>query len=283
MVSETLLQEIRRTLQVALAEDHAQNDVTSQACVPFDATAKATLLLKQPARIAGLVIFPILCELLGKEVNFQLFVEDGCECNPGAVLATLEGNARSILAGERSALNLIQHASGIATLTAEYINAVKGFSCDILDTRKTLPGLRAIQKYAVLIGGGKNHRFHLEDRFLVKDNHIKLLKETCPTPVAEAIHRAKILQPGVKIEIEVSNLAQLEEALGAGADLVLLDNMNPDLVAEAVKINQGRAYLEASGGISLSDVKQYAETGVNGISIGALTHSVRAIDMSLKV
>lgn len=283
MVSETLLQEIRRTLQMALAEDHAQNDVTSQACVPSNTKAKASLLLKQPARIAGLVIFPVLCELLGGELNFQLLIEDGCECNPGAVLATLEGNAHSILAGERSALNLIQHASGIATLTAEYVNAVKGFSCDILDTRKTLPGLRAIQKYAVLIGGGKNHRFHLEDRFLVKDNHIKLLKETCPTPVAEAIQRAKILQPGVKIEIEVANLAQLEEALGAGADLVLLDNMNPAIVAEAVKLNQGRAYLEASGGITLENVKQYAETGVNGISIGALTHSVRAIDMSLKV
>lgn len=281
--SETLSQEIRRTLQIALAEDHAENDVTSQACLPSETAAKASLLLKQPARIAGLVVLPILCQMLGSDLNLRLFVEDGCYCNPGTVLATVEGNARSILAGERTALNLIQHASGIATLTAEYVDAVKGFACDILDTRKTLPGLRAIQKYAVLIGGGKNHRFHLEDRFLVKDNHIKLLKETTSTPIAEAIRRARILQPGVKVEIEVSSLPMLEEALNAQAEVVLLDNMSVDLVKEAVKVNAGRAYLEASGGIGLADVAQYAATGVNGISIGALTHSVRAIDMSLKV
>ncbi|MBS0651439.1 MAG: carboxylating nicotinate-nucleotide diphosphorylase [Verrucomicrobia bacterium] len=283
VLTETLSQEIRRTLQLALAEDHAENDVTSQACLPPVAPAKATLLLKQPGRIAGLVILPILCQLLDNTLDLRLFVEDGCNCNPGAVLATLEGNARSILAGERSALNLIQHASGIATTTAAYVDAVKGFSCDILDTRKTLPGLRAIQKYAVLIGGGKNHRFHLEDRFLIKDNHIKLLKETTSTPVAEAVRRAKILQPGVKVEVEVSTLAMLEEALSVEADVVLLDNMSASLVAEAVKLNAGKVYLEASGGIGLEEVARYAATGVNGISIGALTHSVRAIDMSLKV
>ncbi|MBS0653408.1 MAG: carboxylating nicotinate-nucleotide diphosphorylase [Verrucomicrobia bacterium] len=281
--SEALSQEIRRTLQIALAEDHVENDVTSQACLPSETAAKASLLLKQPARIAGLVVLPILCQMLGSGLNLRLFVEDGCSCNPGTVLATVEGNARSILAGERTALNLIQHASGIATLTAEYVDAVKGFACDILDTRKTLPGLRAIQKYAVLIGGGKNHRFHLEDRFLIKDNHIKLLKETTSAPVAEAIRRARILQPGVKVEIEVSSLSMLEEALNEQAEVVLLDNMSVDLVKEAVKVNAGRAYLEASGGIGIANVAQYAATGVDGISIGALTHSVRAIDMSLKV
>lgn len=283
MLNETLLQEVRRTLQIALAEDHAEKDVTSQACLPRETAAKASLLLKQPARIAGLIILPVLCQILGSELNLRLFVEDGCTCSPGTVLATLEGNAHAILAGERTAINLIQHASGIATLTAEYVEAVKGFACDILDTRKTLPGLRAIQKYAVLIGGGKNHRFHLEDRFLIKDNHIKLLKETTSKPVAEAIRRAKILQPGVNVEVEVSSLCMLEEAISAQAEVILLDNMSVALVAEAVKVNAGRAYLEASGGIGLAEVAHYAATGVNGISIGALTHSVRAIDMSLKV
>ncbi len=283
MLNETLVQEIRRTLQIALAEDHVEKDVTSQACLPRETAAKASLLLKQPARIAGLIILPILCQMLGSDLNLRLFVEDGCSCSPGTVLATVEGNAHSILAGERTALNLIQHASGIATLTAEYVDAVKGFACDILDTRKTLPGLRAIQKYAVLIGGGKNHRFHLEDRFLVKDNHIKLLRETTSTPIAEAIRRAKILQPGVNVEVEVSSISMLEEALNEQAEVILLDNMSVALVAEAVKINDGRAYLEASGGIDLEEVAHYAATGINGISIGALTHSVRAIDMSLKV
>lgn len=283
MLTETLSQEIRRTLKLALEEDHAHKDVTSQACLPNDTTAKASLLLKHPACIAGLVVLPILCQLLDNTLNLRLFFEDGCNCNPGAVLATLEGNAHSILAGERTALNLIQHASGIATMTAAYVDAVKGYPCDILDTRKTLPGLRAIQKYAVLIGGGKNHRFHLEDRFLIKDNHIKLLKETTSTPVAEAIRRARILQPNVKVEVEVSSLAMLEEALIAQAEVVLLDNMSASLVKDAVKLNAGKAYLEASGGISLEEASCYAATGVNGISIGALTHSVRAIDMSLKV
>ncbi len=283
MLTENLSQEIRRTLQTALEEDHAEKGVPFQACLSSETAAKASLLLKQPARIAGLIILPILCQILDSKLGVRLFVEDGCTCNPGTVLATIEGSALSILAGERTALNLIQYASGIATVTAEYVDAVKGFACDILDTRKTLPGLRAIQKYAVLVGGGKNHRFYLEDRFLVKNNHIKLLKETSSTPVAEAIHRAKILQPGINVEVEVSSLSMLEEALGAQPQVILLDNMSVDVVAEAVKINGGRAYLEASGEISLAQAASYAATGVNGISIGALTQSVHAIDMSLKV
>jgi nicotinate-nucleotide pyrophosphorylase (carboxylating) len=199
------------------------------------------------------------------------------------VIASMKGKAHSILAGERTLLNLLQHASGIAHLTAQCVSAVKGFQCDILDTRKTLPGLRAFQKYAVTVGGGKNHRFHLQEHFLIKNNHLKILKETASRPVYEAIRRARALHPEAKIEIEVENLAMLEEALEEKADLIMLDNMNPSLVAEAVRIARAQAYLEASGGITLDNVRKYAAAGVDGISIGALTHSAKAVDISLRM
>lgn len=283
MTLDYLTQEIRRTLQLALTEDHSHNDVTSQACVSEQEVAKASLLLKQPACIAGLIAIPVLCQLFDDKLHANLLIEEGASCPSGTILATIEGNARTLLAAERTALNLIQHASGIATKTAQYVEAVKGFACDILDTRKTLPGLRALQKYAVVLGGGKSHRHHLEDQFLIKDNHIKLLKETSQNPVSEAITRAKILHPNVKVEVEISSLEMLEEALITGVEVILLENMAVEMVKQAVLMNKGRAYLEASGGITLENVAEYAATGVNGISIGALTHSVQAIDMSLKV
>ncbi len=280
---EHLEQEVRRTILLALNEDRAMQDITSQACVSPEKMIRADLILKQNSKIAGLRFLPWICETIDPSMQWQVYAFEGGDYDDGMILASIEGKAHSILAGERTTLNLLQHASGVAHLTTQYVKAVEGFDCEILDTRKTLPGLRAIQKYAVTVGGGKNHRFHLEEHFLIKNNHLALLKEVSAHPVLEAIHRAKILQPQAKIEVEVENLADFEEALRGKADLILLDNMTPAVVAEAVKISQGRVYVEASGGIALDNVREFASAGVNGISIGALTHSVTAVDISMRI
>lgn len=280
---EHLEQEVRRTILLALNEDRVTRDITSQACVAPEKRVRADFILKQNSKVAGLRFLPWICDTIDPSLKWQVHALEGGDYADGMVLASIEGKAHSIFAGERTALNLLQHASGIAHLTTQYVKAVEGLDCEILDTRKTLAGLRAIQKYAVTVGGGKNHRFHLEECFLIKNNHIALLKETSPHPVLEAIRRARILQPQVKVEVEVENLMDLEDALREKVDLVLLDNMSPAMVAEAVKISQGKAYLEASGGITLGNVREYALTGVNGISIGALTHSVSAVDISMRI
>lgn len=280
---EHLEQEVRRTILLALNEDRATQDIASQACVPPEKMVRADFILKQNSKIAGLRFLPWICETIDPSLKWQVHAFEGKDYIEGMVLASVEGKARSILAGERTALNLLQHASGIAHLTTQYVKAVEGYPCEILDTRKTLPGLRAIQKYAVTVGGGKNHRFHLEERFLIKKNHLALLKEASSHPVLEAIRRAKVLQPQARIEVEVKSLADLEEALRGKADVILLDNMTPAIVAEAVKVSQGKAYLEASGGITLDNVREYASAGVNGISIGTLTHSVAAVDISMRI
>ncbi len=278
-----LEQEVRRTILLALNEDRATQDITSQACVSPEKMVRADFVLKQNSKVAGLRFLPWICETIDPSLKWQVHAFEGGDYNDGTVLASIEGKAYSILAGERTALNLLQHASGVAHLTTQFVKAVEGFNCEILDTRKTLPGLRAIQKYAVTVGGGKNHRFHLEERFLIKNNHLALLKEVSAHPVLEAIRRAKILQPQAKIEVEVESLANLEEALRGKADVILLDNMIPAIAAEAVKISQGKAYLEASGGITLDNVREYASAGVNGISIGVLTHSVTAVGISMRL
>jgi nicotinate-nucleotide pyrophosphorylase (carboxylating) len=280
---EHLEEEVRRTILLALSEDRSSCDITSQACVSPEKMVRADFVLKQNSRIAGLRFFPWICESIDPSLKWQVHAFEGKDYDEGMVLASVEGRAQSILAGERTALNLLQHASGIAHLTQQFVKAVEGLQCEILDTRKTLPGLRAIQKYAVAVGGGKNHRFHLEERFLIKNNHLALLGEVSAHPVIEAIARTRILQPQARIEVEVENLEALEEALRAKADLILLDNMPPEMVGEAVRIGSGRAYLEASGGITLANVREYASKGVNGISIGALTHSVTAVDISLRI
>ena len=280
---EHLEQEVRQTILLALSEDRTAKDITTQACIPRDQWIRADFILKQNSRVAGLRFLPWICETIDSSLKWQVHAFEGGDYSEGMILASVEGAAQSILAGERTALNLLQHASGVAHLTAQYVNAVKGFPCDILDARKTLLGLRAIQKYAVSIGGGKNHRFHLEERFLIKNNHLALLKQASTRPVLEAIRRARILQPLAKIEVEVQSLSDLDEALQGKADVVLLDNMPSSMVADAVKIGQGKAYLEASGGIALESVREYAATGVNGISIGALTHPVAAVDISLRM
>lgn len=275
--------EVRRTILLALAEDRSAFDITSKACVSSEQTTTAAIVIKQKSIVAGICFLPVICECIDPSLSCQILAEEGQNCPDGKVLAYIEGNARSILAGERTVLNFLQHICGVADLASQFANAVHGLKCDILDTRKTLPGLRAIQKYAVAIGGGKNHRFHLEERFLIKNNHLKLLKQTTPRPVVEAVRRAKAFLPNAKIEVEVESLEMLSDALEAKADVVMLDNMSASLVAEAVRIVKGDAYLEASGGITLANVREYAEKGVHGISIGALTHSVKAVDISLRI
>jgi len=276
-------QDIKHAIVIALREDRARDDITSEACLPEEAQVRADIVLKQNAKIAGLAFLPWVFEAVDPDVKFEMIAEDGIQAESGTVLATIRGKARSLLAAERVALNIVQHASGIATLTAAYVKEIEGFACDILDTRKTLPGLRALQKYAVKVGGGKNHRFHLQEAFLIKNNHIQVLRKYHDTPLSEAIIRARALQPEAKIEIEVEDIAMLKEALAAKADLILLDNMPTEMMKECVEITAGRAYLEASGGMTLKRLRETAESGVNGISIGALTHSVSAIDISLRV
>jgi len=280
---DPLEQQVRHTILLALQEDRAGCDITSKACIPTQQRARAEFVLKQSTTVAGLRFLPWICQAIDETLSLQVFAADREVHTEGKILASIEGNAQSILAGERTALNMLQHACGIAQLTSEFVQAVEGYNCAILDTRKTLPGLRAIQKYAVTMGGGSNHRLHLEERFLIKNNHLRLLQETTLHPVKEAILRARQLRPGSEVEVEVEDLEMLQEALDAGAEWILLDNMTPALVAQAVEITQNRARLEASGGIHLGNVRAYAATGVHGISIGALTHSVKAIDISLRV
>jgi nicotinate-nucleotide pyrophosphorylase (carboxylating) len=273
---------VDRLIAQALAEDRAHEDITSQACIAKETYVEAQLVLKGHARIAGLAFLPWILETVDI-FTYRIHAEEGKDYTPGTLLATIEGPAHTILKLERSLLNLIQHTSGIATLTAQFVAQVKGFSCAILDTRKTLPGLRAIQKYAVQVGGGKNHRFDLKERVLIKNNHLHLLSRSVHNPIHTAIARARQQAEGILVQIEVEDVTMLEMALDAAPDAILLDNMNPSTVAKAVELNKRKAYLEASGGITLSNARAYAETGVDAISIGALTHSAPAVDISLRM
>jgi nicotinate-nucleotide pyrophosphorylase (carboxylating) len=276
-------QDIKHAIVIALREDHAHDDVTSEACFSHEDVVKAEVILKQEAKIAGLAFIPWVFEAVDPETKVEILFEEGSYAPAGSVIAKIKGKAKAILSAERVALNILQHTCGIATMTSEYVAQIKGTACDILDTRKTLPGLRALQKYAVKIGGGKNHRFNLEEAFLIKNNHIKILKIEHEKPIFEAITKARNLKPDAKVEVEVESIDMLKEALDAKADIIMLDNMDAETMKECVIINNGQAYLEASGGMTLTRLKETAATGVNGISIGALTHSVKAIDISLRI
>jgi nicotinate-nucleotide pyrophosphorylase (carboxylating) len=214
-------------------------------------------------------------------VSFQHGAEDGQRVAAGQTVLSVSGPARTLLTAERVALNFVQRLSGIATLTAQFVEAIKGTRAQILDTRKTTPGWRRLEKYAVTCGGARNHRMGLFDMVLIKDNHLAALKDGTPDPIAAALKQARGRLPGLKVEVEVDSLDELDRALAAGAELVLLDNMNPDQLRQAVQKCQGRAQTEASGGVSLATVRAIAETGVEFISVGALTHSARAVDIGL--
>ena len=271
-----------RLLDLALAEDIGGGDITSLVTVPAGLTARGTLLAKAPGVISGLSVAGEVFRRVDPAVDFTPLLADGERVAAMTPVATVEGPARGILAGERVALNLLQRLSGVATLTARYADAVRGTKARIVDTRKTTPGLRALEKAAVRHGGGQNHRFGLTDGVLIKDNHLAAVGG--PDRVARAVQLARERAPHtLRIEVEVTTLAGLKEALGAGADIVMLDNMDVPTMREAVAITAGRALLEASGGVTLDTVREIAGTGVNLISVGALTHSAPALDISLDV
>ena len=259
-----------------IAEDLGAGDLTSEAVVPEGATARAVILLKERGVVCGLEPARAVFEVLDPEVAFETVTADGVETQ--GEIARLEGDARALLGGERLALNLLGRLSGIATLARRYVDAVDGTGATILDTRKTTPGLRGLEKYAVRCGGGTNHRLGLDDGVLIKDNHLRLAESL---GAAVELAKASGAEVEVEVEVECESLEQVREALGTGADWILLDNMSPPRLEEAVALAAGRARLEASGGITLDNVRAVAETGVDFISIGALTHSARAVDMGL--
>jgi nicotinate-nucleotide pyrophosphorylase (carboxylating) len=256
-----------------LAEDVGDGDLTSLAVIDEDATCTARLLVKEPGVVCGLEVAAEVFDRLG--ATLEPLAADGDAVEPGPV-SRVEGPARGVLAGERLALNVLGRLSGIATLTRRYVDAVAGTGAIILDTRKTTPGLRALEKYAVACGGGQNHRLGLYDGILIKDNHLRV-----GGALAEAVRRAK--ETGAPVEVECDAHTQVREALAAGADSILLDNMSLPELREAVQLSRGQARLEASGGVTLDTVRAVAETGVDFISVGALTHSARALDVSLEV
>jgi nicotinate-nucleotide pyrophosphorylase (carboxylating) len=274
---------VRDIVARALAEDIGQGDLTTLALIPAGALAEAQLVMREAGVAAGLPVLATVFEAVDPSLDVSLRVADGDHVAAGAVLAVVRGSARSILSGERVALNFIQRLCGIATLAARYVAAVGDQPVRILDTRKTTPGLRVLEKHAVRAGGGTNHRFGLYDAIMIKDNHVALLAAH-GVEIGEAVRRAKAAAgPMVRVEVEADTVEQATLAADAGADLILLDNMAPDMLRAAVKAVGGRAKLEASGGITLETIRAVAETGVDYISVGALTHSARALDISLEM
>ena len=275
--------DIQRLIDRALEEDQAFADATTQALIDPSIQAVGEFRAEEAGTLAGIAAALAVFQRLRPSAETRTLIEDGETLAPGELIATVTTSADVILRGERLALNLLQRMSGIATETAEYVKAVGGTDARIIDTRKTAPGLRTLDKYAVRVGGGHNHRMHLGDGILIKDNHLYLLDRES-TSMPQLIQRARQrASHTLKIEVEVTNLNQLEEALEGRADIVLLDNMSVEDMAEAVRITGGRALLEASGGITIENVAAVAATGVDLISVGALTHSVKALDISMDI
>ncbi|MDX7753548.1 carboxylating nicotinate-nucleotide diphosphorylase [Aeromonas caviae] len=282
-----LQQDIRRAVRAALLEDlgdaltaldqpDASADITAQL-IPADRISTARVITREAGVFCGQPWVDEVFAQLGGEVKVEWKVQDGERLAPNQELFRLHGPARVLLTGERNALNFVQTLSGVATLTARYVAELEGTDCRLLDTRKTLPGLRSAQKYAVTCGGGKNHRIGLFDAYLIKENHIL----ACGG-IQEAIAQARHLNPGKPVEVEVESLAELELALAAEADIVMLDNFDIPMMQEAVRLNQGRAKLEVSGNVTLDTLAEFAATGVDFISVGALTKHVRALDLSMR-
>jgi nicotinate-nucleotide pyrophosphorylase (carboxylating) len=276
LLSTELQSAIQRNIEAAIAEDIASGDLTA-SLVPADQHAHATLISREPAILCGIPWVEACFARLAPQARLQWQISEGTEVTAGQTLCIITGNARQILTAERCALNFLQTLSATATVTAHYVQAVQGTKARILDTRKTLPGLRMAQKYAVTVGGGVNQRMGLYDGILIKENHI-----AAAGSIAAVMQAAIKLSSHASLQIEVESLAQLEEALAAGAELILLDNFDLAGMRDAVALTAGRAILEASGGVELDTVRAIAETGVDRISIGGLTKHVHAIDLSLR-
>jgi len=270
-----LSEEILNSIRLALKEDIGPEDVTTDSIVPLEAQMKGQIIAKQSGILAGLDVARAAYHLLDAEVTVAAQAEEGTRLEKGHILAFVSGRARSLLTVERTALNFLGRMSGIATLTRQFVDAVSGTRTIILDTRKTAPGLRAVDKLAVLRGGGQNHRIGLYDMILIKDNHIDFAGG-----LAEAVRRARAVNSGLQIEVEARTMQDVEAALALGVERILLDNMSTEMMSEAVRLTAGRAKLEASGNVSLETVRAIAETGVDFISIGALTHSAKVFDVS---
>lgn len=273
--------EIRRAVCLALVEDIGRGDATTLATVSRGTTASAVMRAREPLVVAGLAFAESAFRQLSATVKIERVAKDGWRIPAGGVLMRLSGPARVLLAAERVALNFVQRLSGVATTTAQYVEAVKSTSTKVLDTRKTTPGWRRFEKYAVGCGGGKNHRQGLFDMILIKDNHLAALRNEPPNAIAAAVVRARKRFPKLKVEVEADTLAQVAQAAEAGADVVLLDNMSLQQLRKAVKIVNHRAKTEASGGVNLKTIRAIAATGVDFISVGAITHSARAVDIGL--
>jgi nicotinate-nucleotide pyrophosphorylase (carboxylating) len=274
-------EEIRRAVRLALDEDIGSGDVTTLATVAEGASARASMVARESLVLAGIELAEAAFLELSTAIKIERLMSDGEKTSPGSKLLWVHGPARAILTAERVALNFVQRLSGVASLTAQFVEAIKGTRAKILDTRKTTPGWRRLEKYAVRCGGGHNHRVGLFDMALIKDNHLAALRSELPNPIEVAVRRARAKYPRLKVEVEADNLEQVEQAAAAGADIILLDNMTPEELRAAVKLVKGRAQTEASGGVNLGSVRAIAETGVDSISVGALTHSARAVDIAL--
>ena len=279
MVHRLPVQQVREIVTRAFVEDLGRGDVTTSLTVPESAKARGTFYSKQPLVVAGLPVAAEAFRMLEADYVWDTLVTEGTSVPAGEPLARVEGKAATLLSGERVALNFLQRLSGIATLTRKFKDKLQGLKTELLDTRKTTPGLRILEKYAVRMGGGTNHRMGLYDGILIKNNHIAIAGGIRP-----AVEKVQHERPaGMLIEVEVRTQQELEEAISAGADIALLDNMTPDEVARCVGFARGRVLLEVSGGVNLENVRTYAETGVDRISVGALTHSAPAVDINFLI
>jgi len=265
-------------IAAALKEDMPAGDITSENIVSAEAVSRALILAKERGVLAGIYVAERVMKKIDSSICFEIYKKDGQKISRGDKIAVLKGSAISLLKGERTALNFLQRMSGIATLTNKYVNAVEGKKTKVLDTRKTTPGLRSLEKYAVRMGGGTNHRISLSDMVMIKDNHIKIVGS-----ISKAVILArKKIKPGIKIAVETTDKGEAEEALKCGADIVMLDNMSLDKMRDAVKSLDGRVLVEVSGNVSLSRAPMIADLGVDFISVGALTHSYKSLDISME-
>jgi len=276
-------EQIDSIIDLALAEDISHGDITSEGLIPLELQGKASILAKEEGILAGGEVARRVFLKVDSSLEIELLIEDGARVQPGEAIATVSGRVISILRAERTALNFLQRLSGIASQTARYIAETRGLKVKIIDTRKTTPGLRLLEKYAVRIGGGQNHRFHLGDGILIKDNHLTALR-ALGMKMKDIVAKAKQNAPqGLKVEVEVNTMEEALEAAEAGADIIMLDNMSPDEMRRVVDSIPNHVETEASGGITLANVRAAALTGVDFISIGALTHSVESLDISLEI